>query len=130
MIWKPKKSSGQTWDIVPTLLGSTLSPFSLYACEKNYALFIALLHVSVYSEYFQAIQTYSLVASLNTDSVCLCVCDALWIWTQFREVSLTNNFKLFWNDPEYCLKIISLIKNEDNILSNPRQIQVSVYAFA
>jgi hypothetical protein len=31
---------------------------------------------------------------------------------------------MFWNDPEHCLESIILIKDEDNILSIPRQIQV------
>jgi hypothetical protein len=31
---------------------------------------------------------------------------------------------MFWNDPEHCFKRIILIKDEDDILSNPKQIQV------
>ena len=31
---------------------------------------------------------------------------------------------MFWNDPEHCLESIILIKDEDDILSIPRQIQV------
>ena len=37
---------------------------------------------------------------------------------------MTDKFRMFWNDPEHCLKRISLIEDEDDILSNPRQIQV------
>ena len=29
---------------------------------------------------------------------------------------MTDKFRMFWNDPEHCLKIISLIKDEDDIL--------------
>ena len=31
---------------------------------------------------------------------------------------------MFWNDPEHCSESVSLIKDEDDILSIPRQIQV------
>ena len=54
----------------------------------------------------------------------------LWFLTlsesQIREVWLTNKFRMFWNVPEHCLKRISLIEDEDDILSNPRQIHVYI----
>jgi hypothetical protein len=34
------------------------------------------------------------------------------------------SLELFLNDPEQCLKRIRLIEDEDDILSNPKQIQV------
>jgi hypothetical protein len=37
---------------------------------------------------------------------------------------LTDKFRMFWTDPEQCLKRISFIEDEDDILSIPRQIQV------
>ena len=51
--------------------------------------------------------------------------ETVWkVSAQIREVWFTDKFRMFWNDPEHCLKIINLIKDEDDILSNPRQIQV------
>jgi hypothetical protein len=33
--------------------------------------------------------------------------------SQIREVWFTDKFRMFWNDPEHCLKRISLIEKED-----------------
>ena len=63
-------------------------------------------------------------------SVYLSICLSIGVWflklseSRIREVLLTNKFRMFWNVPEHCLKRISLIQDEDEILSNPRQIQV------
>jgi hypothetical protein len=43
---------------------------------------------------------------------------------QIREVWLTEKFRMLWNEPEHCLNRKGLIEYEDNILSNPRQIQM------
>ena len=51
--------------------------------------------------------------------------ETVWkIYSHIREVWWTDKFRMFWNDPEHCLESISLIKDEDNILSIPKQIQV------
>ena len=41
------------------------------------------------------------------------------VWIPLAQFWLTDKFRMFRNDPEHCLKRISLIEDEDDILSNP-----------